>query len=291
MLAPAASARPCVWPRCSKQAVRQAPQLCAEHLRLPQKREGAQLVQLIWANDVAGIRRLAPIAGPDYLVDGDPPLVHAVYSGNIDAAQALIDAGADPTWRAANGENLVYLAGLKNKLAMAAFLGSQGAGTKEDALRGMKQAAEYAAARKFAESLLRGQIEEDTGIKLDKSLEEYWNDLGRPFANKPAERKETPVDPDADLDHGDHDHEAEDDPGGDHGDSLAIRATVAGLPPADPLLIRSGPGMNYFEMGELNNGDEVTITGSVVMNKETDWYPIRTARTKGWVRGKFLRRK
>jgi ankyrin repeat protein len=252
---------------------------------LPPKREGAQLVQLIWANDVAGIRRLAPIAGPDYLVDGDPPLVHAVYSGNIDAAQALIDAGADPTWRAANGENLVYLAGLKNKLAMAAFLGSQGSGTKEDALRGMKQAAEYAAARKFAESLLRGQIEEDTGIKLDKSLEEYWNDLGRPFANKPAKPDETPAEPEADLDHGDHDRDA------DHGDSLAIRATVAGLPPADPLLIRSGPGMNYSEMGQLDNGDDVTITGSVVMNRETDWYPIRTEKTKGWVRGKFLRRK
>jgi hypothetical protein len=248
-------------------------------------------VQLIWANDVEGIRRLAPIAGPDYLVDGDPPLVYAVYSGNIDAAQALIDAGADPTWRAANGENLVYLAGLKNKLAMAAFLGSQGAGTKADALRGMKQAAEYAAARKFAESLLLGQIEEDTGIKLDKSLEEYWNDLGRPFANKPAKPDETPADPEADLDHGDHDHDEDHDPGADHGDSLAIRATVAGLPPADPLLIRSGPGMNYSEMGQLNNGDEVTITGPVVMNKETDWHPIRTTETKGRVRGKFLRRK
>ncbi|MFZ1219599.1 MAG: SH3 domain-containing protein [Chthoniobacterales bacterium] len=259
--------------------------MCAEHLRLPQKREGAQLVQLIWANDVEGIRRLAPIAGPDYLVDGDPPLVHAVYSGNIDAAQALIDAGADPTWRAANGENLVYLAGLKNKLAMAAFLGSRGAGTKEDAIRGMEQGAKYDAARKFAESLLLGQIEEDTGIKLNKSLEEYWEAFGRPYGNKPAERNERPADPEADLDHGDHD------PGADHGDSLAIQATVAGLPPADPLLIRSGPGMNYSEMGRINNGDEVTITGHVVMNKETDWYPIRTTETKGWVRGKFLRRK
>ena len=274
MLAPAANARPCIWPRCNKQAVRQAPQLCAEHLRLPQRREGAQLVQLIWANDVEGIRKLAPIAGPDYLVDGDPPLVYAVYSGNIEAAQALIDVGADPKWRASNGENLVYLAGLKNKLRMAAFLGSQGAGTKEDAIRVMEQAAKYAAARKFAESLLRGQIEEDIGIKLDKSLEEYWEDFGRPYGNKPAERNETPADPEA-----------------DHGDSLAIRATVAGLAPADPLLIRSGPGMTYAEMGKLNNGDEVTITGPVVMNKETDWYPIRTTETKGWVRGNFLRRK
>ena len=254
MLAPAASARPCIWPRCNKQAVRQAPQLCAEHLRLPQKREGAQLVQLIWANDVEGIRRLAPIAGPDYLVDGDPPLVYAVYSGNIDAAQALIDAGADPQWRAANGENLVYLAGLKNKLRMAAFLASHGAGTKEDALRGMEQAAEYAAARQFAEMFLRGQIEEDTGISLNKPLEEYWKDFGKPYGNKPAERKETPADPDADLDHGNHDRDVDPDedhdPGADHGDSLAIRATIAGLPPADPLLIRSGPGMNYSEMGE-----------------------------------------
>ena len=267
MLAQAASARPCVWPRCNKQAVRQAPQLCAEHLRLPQKREGAQLVQLIWANDVEGIRRLAPIAGPDYLVDGDPPLVYAVYSGNIEAAQALIEAGADPTWRASNGENLVYLAGLKNKLAMASFLASHGAGTKEDVVRGMKQAAEYELARKFAGMMLRGQIEEDTGIRLDKPLEEYWKDFGKPYGNKRA-------DPDA-----------------DHGDSLAIRATVAGLPPADRLLIRSGPGLNYSEKGQLNNGDDVTITGSVVMNRETDWYPIRTTETKGWVRGKFLRRK
>lgn len=245
MLVPAASARPCIWPRCNKQAVRQAPQLCAEHLRLPQKREGAQLVQLIWANDVEGIRRLAPIAGPDYLVDGDPPLVYAVYSGNIDAAQALIDAGADPQWRASNGENLVYLAGLKNKLAMAAFLVSRGAGTKEDAVRG-------AAARTFVDMLLRGLIEENFG----------------------KEREETSADPNA-----------------DHGDSLAIRATVAGLPPEDLLRIRSGPGLNYSVMGQLNNGDEVTITGSMVVNRETDWYPIRTTETKGWVRGKFLRRK
>jgi hypothetical protein len=75
MLAPAASARPCVWPRDNRPAVRPAPQLCAEHLGLPQKREGAQLVQLLWANDVEGIRRLAPMAAPDYLVDEDLPLV------------------------------------------------------------------------------------------------------------------------------------------------------------------------------------------------------------------------
>jgi hypothetical protein len=274
MLAPAASARPCIWPRCNKQAVRQSPQLCAEHLRMPQKREGAQLVQLIWANDVEGIRRLAPIAGPDYLIDGDPPLVYAVYSGNIEAAQALIDAGADPQCRSADGENLVYLAGLKNKLAMAAFLASHGAGTKEDAIRGMKQAAEYALARKFAEMILKGQIEEDTGITLNKPLEEYWKDFGKPYGNKPAERTETAADPNADDE-----------------DSLAIRATVAGLPPTDQLLIRSGPGLNYSAMGQLNNGDEVTITGSGVANRESDWYPIRTAETKGWVRGKFLRRK
>jgi hypothetical protein len=276
IVAPPADGRPCVWPRCKKQAVRDAPQLCAEHLRLPAKREGGELRALIYANDVEGIRRLAPIAGPDYLIQGEPPLAWAVYAGKVEAAQALIEAGADVKWRTATGQNLVYLAGLYKKIPIAAFLVSEGAGTKEDAISGLREAQKIASINRLAGMFLRGQIEEDTGIKLDESFDDNWDQMARDLLNKHVvERKPSPAKPEAEK---------------DHGDEIAIRATVIGIPDGDRLVVREGPGMDYPKTGALKNGEDITITGPVVMNEETDWYPIRSKDTKGWARGKFLRR-
>jgi hypothetical protein len=274
-IAPATYARPCVWPRCKNEAVRDAPQLCVEHLRVRDKPEGAQPRDLIWKNDLEGLRRITPIAGPDYLIQGEPPLAYAVYAGNVDAARVFIAAGAYVNWRTPAGQSLVYLAGLHKKIPMAAFLVSAGAGTKEDAMDGLREAQKIAAANRMAGMLLRGVIEDETGIELDKSFDDNWDQMVRDFSNRPAQTPPTRVEPEAEK---------------DHGDEIAIKATVTGIPVGDHLVIRQGPGMNYTDKGRLENGDDVTITGPVTMNEQTDWYPIRGKGIRGWARGKFLRR-
>jgi hypothetical protein len=231
---------------------------------------------MIWKNDLEGLRRITPIAGPDHLIQGEPPLAYAVRAGNVEAAQVFIEAGAYVKWRTPAGQNLVYLAGLRKKMAIAAFLVSEGAGTKEDALSGLREAQKIDAINRIAGAFLRGQIEEETGIRLDESFDDNWDQMVRDFSNKHVERTPGPVKPEAEK---------------DHGDEIAIRATVIGIPDGDHLVVREGPGMDNPERGALKKGEEVTITGPVVMNEETDWYPVRTQETKGWVRGKFLRRK
>jgi Bacterial SH3 domain len=274
LAAPAIAGSPCVWPRCKKQAARSAPQLCAEHLRYPDKPEGTRLRDLIWANDVEGIRQLAPIAGPDYMNGGLPPLAHAVYSRNVEAAKALLDAGADGHWRTASGESLVFLAASERRMRMAAFLLAQGIGTREDAVRGAAEAAKISAVEELANELFRNEVEDITGIRPKRSLQENWEDFDKLYSAYAAERNSTPSDPEA-----------------DHGPRIAIRATITGLGFDDTLKIRSGPGMDNPPVDELKDGAEVTITGEVVMNGETDWYPVRTAKGNGWARGKFLRRR
>lgn len=272
LLAPAASGAHCVWPRCKKQATRSVPQMCAEHFRYPTKPEGARLRDLIWANDVEGIRQLAPIAGPDYMIDGLPPLVHAIHSQHVEAIKALLDAGADGHWRTATGESLVFYAAVEKKLGMAAYLLAQGIGTREDAVRGANEAATINALTEWANDMFRNEVEDVTGIRPKRSVQEYWKEFDKLYSAYAAERNSAAADPEK-----------------DHGVEVTLRGTVTGLAPGDTLKIRSGPGMHHPDIDELKNGDEVTITGSVVMNEETDWYPVRTPKgNSGWARGKFL---
>jgi Bacterial SH3 domain len=273
VLVPAAAGRPCVWPRCKKQADRSVPQLCAEHFKYPDKPEGVQLRKLIWANDVEGIRKLAPIAGPDYMIGGLPPLVHAIHSNHVEAIKALLEAGADGHWRTAGGESLVFYAAVEKKLRMAAFLLAQGIGTREDAVRGAAQASMISGFEEWANDLLRDEIEDVTGIRPKKSAQELWKDFDKLYSAYAAERNSAAPERDA-----------------DHGPRVRIRATITGLASGDTVKVRSGPGMDNPPIDELRNGAEVTITGEVVMNGETDWYPVRTAKGDGWTRGKYLLR-
>jgi len=159
-------------------------------MRYPEKPEGEKLRDLIWANDVAGIRRLAPITGPDYLIHYSPPLMHAVYSGNVEAAKALIDAGADANWRAANGENLVYISAMKNKPRMAAFFISQGVGTLNDARRGGLETAMVEGIARGMEGAINDEVERTTGVRPKTTAREAWKKLEDIYNNYPGNQPE-----------------------------------------------------------------------------------------------------
>lgn len=50
------------------------------------------------------------------------------------------------------------------------------------------------------------------------------------------------------------------------------------------VIIRSGPGKNYSNVGELKSGDTVNFTGEISYNdsENTSWFLI-SAPTYGWV--------
>ena len=245
---------------------------------MPTTQEGEQLAEMIWHNDIPGIRRLAPIAGPDYFVRGAPPLVHAIKADNPLAAQALIDAGAYIQWRNVMGENFVQNAAKLNKPRMAAFFIAKGAGTKDDAIRSGAKASMMEEVTRGIEELFKGDVEKTTGVRPSKTIREQWKDLETLYDNQPPQPKPAPEHLPSSL-------PAPPD------ETISVRATIIGVAADDTLNIRSGPGMNFRTVFVLENGDQVTITGRVVMNNETDWYPIRIKETTGWARGKYLQRK
>jgi len=70
------------------------------------------------------------------------------------------------------------------------------------------------------------------------------------------------------------------------------RYRVVGVQPGDKLHIRAGPGANTETNCLVENGyDNVTVTGPVFMNDETDWYPVQVGDCEGWARGKHLQRR
>jgi len=71
----------------------------------------------------------------------------------------------------------------------------------------------------------------------------------------------------------------------------AAEYEVYGLPAGEALTLRNGPGASYNAIGTLPAGEDgITTRGKSIFNQNTDWTPVTTAKGRGWVRAKYLRR-
>ncbi len=57
---------------------------------------------------------------------------------------------------------------------------------------------------------------------------------------------------------------------------------------SDNLRVRSGPGTNYSHIGNLYNGDKVTILASATDSSGAVWYQITASSIKGYVHSKYI---
>lgn len=255
----------CSWPRCQRAAVSRAPLLCQEHLQCHTTRAGEELRRLIESNDVDGVRRQAPIAGPDYFINGEPPIVHAVRSGHLEVVRALVAAGADAHWRTAMGESLVAFAVRENQPGMVDYFISVGAGTAADARQAGVDAAEVKLATKAVEAFATREMGFNP-LTAFKMLEDAMNANAARQTEAPRENAAPPAPP-----------------------SAGRRCTVVGIASGDRLKIRSGPGASYEPVASVGNGcDTIYITGERTMNRDTEWFPVRVEGFTGWACGKYL---
>ncbi len=69
----------------------------------------------------------------------------------------------------------------------------------------------------------------------------------------------------------------------------ALQFQVAYVTRDDTLNVRSGPGVDYEVVGELNpQADDVEITGSGRVVEGSTWVPVTDGRVTGWVNSRFL---
>ena len=149
----------------------------ALHAQATDKPAGEPLRRAIWNNDILEVRRLVALNGPNYPINGLPPLGHAMYADQPEAAQALIDAGASVHWRNAAQQSLAYIAAINKKPQMAAFFVAHGGGTAEEAQAGTLEATKIRVVTSILDGFFKNQVEEATGYLPPKGFQETWNDF------------------------------------------------------------------------------------------------------------------